>query len=137
MEKQTKMKHQVVDKFLKSKSAYTKFYLSRRHLYARLPVLANNINEIWCMDVVCMEKIALPNDGTKFLLVCVDVLSRFIRVQTMKANSAQQAKEALARMILDSLNPPKRVWTDQGKEFEGTFKPFRTAMKIEKYHIQR
>ena len=66
--------------FFKSKPVFTKFYQQKRQLYARLPVLAHDINEIWRMDV--MDKIDLPNDQTKFFLVCVDVLSRLICVQT-------------------------------------------------------
>ena len=87
------------------------------------------------MDVAWMVKIALPNDVTKLLLVCVEVLSCFIRVQTMKANSAQQVKDALATINLVSPNPSKRVWTDQGKDNEGTFKSFLQPWKFKKkYH---
>ncbi len=81
-----------------------------------------------------MDKIALPNEGTKFLLVCVDVLSRFVRAEPMKSLSSQQTKEALARMINKAPKSPDKVWTDQRKEFEGEFKKFCTVMSIEKYH---
>lgn len=123
-----------INKFLHSKNSYTKFYVPKRSRFDRLPVKAFDINEIWCMDVAYMDKIALPNDGIKFLLVCVDVLSRFLRVEPMKSLSSQQAKEALVRMINKSNATPQKIWTDQGKEFEGDFKKFCLSMEITKYH---
>ena len=86
------------------------------------------------MDVAYMDKMALPNNGTKFLLVCVDVLSRLVCAEPMKSLSSQQAKEALARMINNAPTSSDKIWTDQGKEFEGELKKFCAVMSIEKYH---
>ena len=36
------------------------------------------------MDVAYMDKIANHNNGVKYLLVAVDVLSRYLRVQPLK-----------------------------------------------------
>ena len=67
-----------------------------------------------------MDKIAQHNNGVKYLLV--DVLSRYLRVQPMKALYAKDAVEAFKKMIKQK--KPERVWTDNGSEFKGEFKKF-------------
>ena len=46
-----------------------------------------------------MDKVAQYNNGVKYLLVAVDVLSRYLQVQTMKALYAKDAVEAFKKMI--------------------------------------
>ena len=50
-----------------------------------------SIIEIWSVDVA---KIAQHNNGVKYLLVAVDVVSRYLRRQPMKALYAKEAVEA-------------------------------------------
>ena len=59
-----------------------------------------------------MDKVAKHNNGVKYLLVVVDVLSLYLRVQTMKALLAQDAFEALEKMI--KRKQQEKVWTDKG-----------------------
>ena len=69
-----------------------------------------------------MDKVAQLNNGVKYLLVAVDVLSRYLRVQPMKALCAKDAVEAFKKMI--KKKQPEKVWTDKGSEFKGDFKKF-------------
>ena len=69
--------------YLQSSSTYTKFKPSRRY-FQRLPVIALGINQIWSLDVAYIEKLQKFNDGYKYLLLAVDVLSRKIRMQPLK-----------------------------------------------------
>ena len=69
-----------------------------------------------------MDKVAQHNNGVKYLLVAVDVLSRYLRVQPMKALYAKDAVEAFKKMI--KKKQPEKVWTDKGSEFKGEFKKF-------------
>ena len=67
-----------------------------------------------------MDKVAQQNNEVKYFLVAVDVLSRYLRVQLMKALHAKNAVEAFKKMIKP--NKPERIWTDKGSEFKGEFK---------------
>ena len=67
-----------------------------------------------------MQFLANDNRNTRYLLVTVDKLSRFLRVQPMKDKYASTTRRAFATMI--SKTKPKKVWTDDGKEFLGSFK---------------
>ena len=72
-----------VEQFLQTKTSYTKFGPPIRR-FRRLQAFSKNINEIWCMDLAFVDKLASQNKGIKYLLVAVDVFSRFVRAQTMK-----------------------------------------------------
>ena len=70
-----------------------------------------------------MDKVARHNNGVKYLLVAVDVLSRYLRDQTMKALYAKDAVEAFKKLSRRN-NQKKKVWIDKGSEFKGDFKKF-------------
>ena len=85
-------------RYLLSKAPYTK-YRQFRKSFPRLKAVAYRINEIWSVDVAYMDKVARHNNGVKYLLVAVDALSRYLRVQPMKALYAKDAVEAFKKMI--------------------------------------
>ena len=114
--------------FLHSKDAYTQFHIAHRK-FPRLRVVAKSVNEIWCMDLAQMDKLAQHNQGVKYLLVSIDVMSRFVRVESMKDKTAQSTKNAFMKMLTHG-EQPKRIWTDQGTEFEGGFRTFCKGLDI-------
>ena len=85
-----------VVQYLQSKAPYTK-YKQFRKTFSRLKAVAYRINEIWSVDVAYMDKIAKHNNGVEYLLVAVDVLSRYLIVQPMKALYAKDAVEAFKK----------------------------------------
>ena len=84
--------------FLHSKDSYTKYRHATRH-FKRLPAFAKRINEVWCLDLAFMDKLSDTNNGEKYLLVCVDVFSRFVRVQPMKLKYSTDAVVAFKKML--------------------------------------
>ena len=51
------------------------------------------------MDVAYMDKIAMHNNGVKYLLIAVDVLSRYLRVQPLRTMYSKDCVEAFKQMI--------------------------------------
>ena len=82
---------------------------------------SNGIDHIWSLDIAFMEKLARENDGYKYLLIAVDVLSRRLRVVAMKSKSSKDAAKALEEMISTASRTPDKIWIDEGTEFEGVF----------------
>ena len=118
--------------FLQAKNSYTKYRQATRH-FRRLPALAKRINEIWSIDLVFKDKLSSEfNNGVKYLLICVDVLSRFFRVQPMKSKNSTHAVAAFKKMLRKN-NIPQKVWVDQGTEFGGEFRKFCRQKKIKIY----
>ena len=87
------------------------------------------------MDVSYIDKIAMPNDGVKFILVCVDVLSRYLRVEPLKRLTSVAVKDSLVAMSNKCPTVhPNKIWTDQGREFEGEFPKFCKTVEIHRYN---
>ena len=79
-----------------------------------------------------MDKFSEFNNGVKYLLICVDVFSRFVRVQPMKSKYSTDAVAAFKKMLRKN-NIPQKVWVDQGTEFGGEFRKFCGEKKIKIY----
>ena len=61
--------------FLSREGAFTKYRLYRLR-FLRLDVIAYDMDEIWPVDVAYVDKLTRYNNGSKYLLVAVDVSSR-------------------------------------------------------------
>ena len=95
---------------------------------------SNGIDHIWSVDVAFMEKIASQNDGYKYLLIAVDVLSRRLMVVPIKSKSSKDAAAALEEMISTAKRAPDKIWIDEGTEFEGAFAKTCKQHGIHTYH---
>ena len=120
-----------VRQFLHSKVSYTKFTLAARKI-KRMRAFARFRNEIWCMDLAYIGKLAKENNGVKYLLVRQDLFDRTVNAKGMKTKDSQETVKAFSSMITKS-NRPKKIWVDKGKEFAGAFKKFCTAEGIQVY----
>ena len=119
LQKHSGLSKKKVDRFLQGNDAYTK-YRPVRYTFPRLKVLAFRINEIWSLDLADLSKIQSYNGGTRYLLVAVDVLSRYLRVERLKDKTAKTTAAAFAKML--KKKKPEKVWVDKGTEFKGEFK---------------
>ena len=120
-----------VNSFLHTKNSYTKYRQATQNL-RRLPSFAKRINEIWCLDLAFMDKLSEFNHRVKYLLICVDVFFRFVRVQPMKSKYSTDAVAAFKKMLRKN-NIPQKVWVDQGTKFGGEFRKFCGQKKIRIY----
>ena len=122
--------HQKKDKiFQRSQSSQTKYGLFRK-TYPRLKVIVNDINKNWSLDLAYVDKIAKYNRGVQYLLVAVDCLSRYLRVEPLKTKYAKETTEAFKKMIKTK---PKKIWVDKGTEFKGEFEKLCIKREIIKY----
>ena len=108
-----------VRSYLEAKPSFTK-YRSIRSRFTRLKVIVKDINEIWSLGLAHVDKLAKYNRDVKYLLVAVDCLSRYLRVEPMKTKYATEAAQAFKKMI--KYKQPLKVWVDDGTEFLGAFK---------------
>ena len=120
-----------VRQFLHSKDSYTKFTLAARK-FKRMRAFAKFRNEIWCMDLAYVDKLAKENNGVKYLLVRQDLFDRTVNAKGMKTKDSQETVKAFSSMITKR-NRPKKIWVDKGTEFAGAFKKFCAAEGIQVY----
>ena len=84
------------------------------------------------MDLVYVDKLAKKNNGVKFLLVRQDLFDRTVNAKGMKTKDSQQTVKVFSSMIKKT-NRPKKIWFDNGTEFAGALKKFRSAEGIQVY----
>ena len=65
------------------------------------------------MDMVDLSK---QNDGVKYVLVAIDIFSRFAHCQPIKTNKGEDVLQAL-KLILSGTRKPYMIRTDRGQEF--------------------
>ena len=62
-------------------------------------MIVNDIKEIWFLDLAYLDKLAKYNRGVRYLIVAVDCLSRYLRVEPLKTKYAKEAAEAFKKTI--------------------------------------
>ena len=62
-------------------------------------MIVKDTNEIWSLDLAYVDKLAKYNRGVRYLLVAVDCLSRYLRVEPLKTKYAKETAEAFKKMI--------------------------------------
>ena len=117
-----------VRQFSHSKDSYTKFTLAARK-FKRMRAFARFRNEIWCMDLAYVDKLAKENSGVKYLLVRQDLFDRSVNAIRMKTKDSLETVKAFSSIITKK-NRPKKIWVDKGTEFAGAFKKFCAAEGI-------
>ena len=84
--------------------------------YARRRVISNGIDEIWAADLVEMQQFSKWNKGYKYLLMVIDVFSKYGWIVPLKNKKGETVAEAF-ESILEEGRLPKMLWTDKGSEF--------------------
>ena len=120
-----------VRQFLHSKHSYTKFTLATRK-FKRMKAFARFQNEIWCIDLAYVDKLAKDKNGVKYLLVRQDQFDRTVHAKGMKTKDSKETVRAFLTMITKK-NHPKKIWVDKGTEFAGVFKKLCKAEGIQIY----
>jgi hypothetical protein len=87
-----------------------------RHNFPRRHVYVHNIDELWAADLMDTSQQANDNGGVRYLLVVVDVFSKFLWVEPVTTKSGPAIVEAFTK-ILSQGRHPQKLWTDKGTEF--------------------
>nr|XP_022908059.1 uncharacterized protein LOC111419480 [Onthophagus taurus] len=87
-----------------------RIHFKRRH------VLTKGINDLYQADLVEMIPYARQNSGYRYILVVIDVFSKYAWAVPVKTTSGKDVTKAMKSSLKDA-NVPKNLQTDQGKEF--------------------
>ena len=77
-----------------------------RRRFQRARVVVSEPKEQLDIDLADMQSLNKDNDGIRFLLVAVDLFSRFAWVVPLKDKTGKEVEKALA-IILDKVSPKK------------------------------
>ena len=84
--------------FFNSKLFCTKFTLASRK-FKRMKAFGGFRNEIWCMDLAYVDRLAKDKNGVKYLLVRQDLFDRTLDAKRMKTKDSQESVRAFLYMI--------------------------------------
>ena len=86
-----------------------------RKTFPKRYVFVRNVDDIWGADLVDMQALAQQNDNFKYILMVIDVLSKFGWAVPLKFKSGESVRTALEAIF--SQHTPKKLWADHGNEF--------------------
>ena len=87
-----------------------------RRKFTRRRVIVNGIDEIWCSDLVEMGKFSKWNKGYRYILMVLDVFSKYGWTVPLKDKKGERVAEAF-KTIFKEGRKPHYLWTDKGKEY--------------------
>src|ERR1700743_2978390 len=110
--------------WLMGENSYT-LHKQSKTKFRRRRTFAKGINELWQADLVDLSLLSKENDSHRYLLTCIDVFSKYARVEPLRNKSGSTLATAFMKII--ETQQCKLLQTDKGKDFlnERCQKPLR------------
>jgi transposase InsO family protein len=121
-----------VRQFLARQYTYT-LHKPARHIFRRNQTLVHHKDQQWQADLAIMNALANENDGYKYILTCIDVLSRYAWAVPVRSKNANDMLAAMKELFQRAApRKPVRLQTDKGTEFYNQqVKAFLAAQNVE------
>ena len=78
-------------------------------------VLVSGIDKIWAADLADMTALNKDNEGVNFLLLVIDIFSKYGWIVPLKNKKGETVANALKTIFKE--RKPEKLWTDKGREF--------------------
>ena len=105
-----------VEYFLMGQPSYTRNRGFRTHFPTR-KIIVGGINELHQSDLIDMQQFQKSNNGVRFLLLVIDVFSKFIWIEPLKDKKAESVAQGFRNIYQKYSDFPSTITTDKGKEF--------------------
>ena len=77
--------------------------------------MVNGIDKIWAADLADMTALSKENKGVNFLLLVIDIFSKYGWIIPLKDKKGETVANALKTIFKE--RKPGKLWTDKGREF--------------------
>ena len=77
---------------------------------------ASGTDSIWTADLVDMQSFSRSNEDFKYILMIIDVFSKYGCAIPLKTKTGPEVRKAF-QSLWKTQKPPQKLWTDKGKEF--------------------
>jgi len=130
-------KHKVslksITEWLQDQDSYSLFK-PIKYKFKRSRVVAKHIDSMWDIDLAQVTSLEYANPNVKYLLVAIDIFSRFLWVEPISNKKPSSIIDALKR-IFSKGRIPKVIRHDVGGEFVNkTVDAFLKKQNIKHYH---
>ena len=100
-------------------------------------VISYGVDKIWAADLVEIPQYSKWNKSIKYLLMVIDVFSKYGWIVPLKDKKTESVSLAFDHIFKKSKRKPEKLWTDKGSEFISKhFKDFLRRHNITLYHTQ-
>ena len=131
IKRHTKIADNTARKWLMGEKSYT-LHKQSKTKFRRRRTVARGINELWQADLVDISLLSNDNNSFRYLLTCIDVFSKYARVEPLKNKSGSALTAAFTKMI--TKHQCKLLQTDKGTEFlNGSFQKLLKDHNIRHY----
>ena len=83
--------------------------------FTKRRVFVNGIDKIWAADLADMTALSKYNEGYRFLLLVIDIFSKYGWIIPLKNKQGVTVADALKKIFEE--RRPGKLWVDKGKEF--------------------
>lgn len=122
-----KISRENINKWLSQHDTYT-LHKTIRRKFPRLYYDVDGIDQVWEADLIQLTSLKNYNDGVSYILVVINVLSKFVWVEPLRDKTSQAVTAGFKKILVKNKNRfPSMLQTDRGKEFVG--KPLQQFLK--------
>lgn len=105
-----------------------------RKNFRRNRVIVAGIDAQWDGDLASMENVSKYNNGIKFLLILIDIFSRYLIVRPLKDKKSDTVAKALKNIFNHGNRKPNSMRFDQGGEFKSLVKQYLKKIGIHVFY---
>lgn len=88
-----------------------------RKNYKRRRVITKGIYDLWAIDLVELIPHSKINKGYKYILVCINVFSKYVWCEPLKNKTGREVAVAMEKILMQNKIKPKNIQSDGGGEF--------------------
>lgn len=110
------IRYKDVVKWLQKQETYGVFFPYKKKIQ-RSRTIVKGIDYLWQMDLMDLVTLESYNDGHKFVLLVIDIFSRFVWCFALLHKTGVEVTDKI-KLILSTGRKPIYVQTDKGKEFK-------------------
>ena len=92
------------------------FQRPNRINFERTPIIVAGIDDQWSADLMDMVKYSSLNNGVKYVLVVVDIFSKYLWLRPLKDKTGTSVVRAFTDIFNEGRRPNK-IRSDKGQEF--------------------
>ena len=97
-------------------------------------VIVNGIDSLWDVDLASCESLSTYNSGVRFLMVAIDVFSRYLWVVPLYDKTNKETIRGFHKILNSTNRRPKALRSDKGQEWKGRlFQAYLKKQKIPYY----
>ncbi|XP_041356614.1 uncharacterized protein LOC121373884 [Gigantopelta aegis] len=106
-----------IKSWLKGQETYTMTHQVRRK-FPRNTYVVEGLDSHWQSDLMNMVSLAKYNDGVRYLMVIIDLFSRYLWVLPLKSKTGNDVVETLTEFWKLESRKPKLFQSDSGSEYK-------------------